>query len=452
MAIVTNSIKKQVIEDIKRDADSSGTHYYVAIGRSEDWNDADDAPVEVNTAKEERDFRVGLQSIKKVIDLSFVVPRYNWSSGAIYSAYDDAQVGYPAQTYYVMNDNNQIYMCIQQGRNSSGQAQVSTVQPTGNTTGVPFDTADGYIWKFLYSIGALDANKFVSANYIPSKLVTAVDENSPAADIEQQVVQNNAIAGQIVGYAVDSGGAGYSSSPTITIVGDGTKAKAAATISGGQVVDVKLIDSSGSYTLGSGYNFGEVVVTGGGSPTKPAAVRPIIGSVGGFGADPRDDLRSTAIMLNSKPTGAEGDDFIIGNDFRQVGLLKNPMDSSGTTLFTADTGRCLKKISLSSVTQGFTADNKIIGGTSGVQALIDKVDSSDIWYHQSLQTGFGNFQAGESIAETNGNGAGSLDASVTPYINPEVDTTTGEVLYIDNRSSVTRSSGQTEDIKLVIQI
>ena len=402
--------------------------------------------------REERNFRLGLQSAKKVVDLSFVVPRYNWSSGAIYSAYDDAQVGYPAQTYYVMNDNNQVYLCIQQGKNSAGQAQVSTVQPTGNTTGTPFDTADGYIWKFLYSIGALDATKFVSANYIPTKLVTSTDSDSPAADIEQQVVQNNAIAGQVVGYAVDSGGAGYSSSPTITIVGNGTKAKADATISGGQVVNVKLIDSSGSYTMGSGYDFAEVVVTGGGSPTKPAKVRAILGSVGGFGADPRDDLRSTAIMLNSKPSGVEGSDFIVGNDFRQVGLLKNPQDSTGAAPFTADTGLCLKRINFSSVTQGFTADNRIVGGTSGVEALIDKVDSANIWYHQTEETGFGNFSAGEAISETNGNGAGVLNASITPYANPEIDTTTGSILYIDNRASVTRATDQTEDIKLVIQI
>ena len=124
-----------------------------------------------------------------------------------------------------MNDNNQVYLCIQQSRNSAGNAQVSTVQPTGNTTGVPFDTADGYIWKFLYSIGALDANKFVSANYIPTKLITSTTEDSPAPDIEQETVQNNAIVGQVVGYQVTSGGAGYTSVPTVTIVGDGTKAK-----------------------------------------------------------------------------------------------------------------------------------------------------------------------------------------------------------------------------------
>ena len=35
-------------------------------------------------------------------------------------------------------------------------------------------------------------------------------------------------------------------------------------------------------------------------------------------------------MFNAKPSGTETLDFVIGQDFRQVGLLKNPqVDSAG---------------------------------------------------------------------------------------------------------------------------
>lgn len=452
MAIVTNPIKKQVITTLQTDMLDSATNYFAAIGRSEDWNDSDVAPTAVNSAREERNFRLGLQSVKNVIDLSMVVPRYNWASGTIYSQYDDAQVGYPSQAYYVMNNNNQVYMVIQQSRNVSGVAQVSTVQPTGNTTGTPFSTSDGYIWKFLYSISALDANKFISANYLPVTLVTTTDSDSPAATVEQKAVQDAAIKGQIVGYAVDSGGAGYTATPSVTVRGNGTKAKGAATISGGQVTKVTLIDSSGAFTLGSGYHFADVTITGGGSPTKPAKVRAIIGSPLGLGADARDDLRSTAIMLNAKPDGTEAGDFIVGNDFRQVGLIKDIKIPDSDGLFTASTGQALKELKFSSVTTNFTADNTIRGANSGVEALIDKVDSSRVWYHQTEVTGFGNFDSGENVSEVDGNGAGALRAADAPYINPEVDNQTGQVLYIDNRAAVTRASDQTEDIKIVIQI
>jgi len=453
MAILTNPIKKQVIQDLKTDMDSSGTHYYAVIGRSEPWDSADTVPTAINSAREERNFRLGLQSAKKVVDLSFCVPRYNWSSGAIYSAYDDAQVGYPTQTYYVMNDENQVYLCIQQARNIAGQAQVSTVQPTGGTDGVPFDTADGYIWKFLYSIGAASASKFMSANYIPVKLQGPTDGSSTASEVEQLAIQTAAIQGQIIGYAVDSGGAGYSSSPTVTISGNGTGAKADATISGGQVSKVTLIDSSGLYTLGSGYDYATVSVTGGGTPTKPAKVRAIFDTPLGLGGDPRDDLRATAIMMNAKPSGDESTDFIVGNDFRQVGLLKNPLDSASSVLFTDTTGIMLKKLSFSNVTSGFSTDELIEGDTTGAKAYVDKVGTNELWYHQNEETGFTAFGAAEQVTRSGGVGGGVGTTAASNHITvPEIDIMSGEVLYIDNRAKVARASDQTEDIKLVIQI
>ena len=164
MAVITNRIKKQVIGDVITDFDSSGTQYFIGIGRSQDWNDSDVAPSELNHQREEKNFRHSMQSIKTIADISFVIPRYNWSSGSIYSAYSDAVSGYPSQAYYVMNDNNQVYICIQQAKAADGTAAVSTIQPTGNTSGTPFTTADDYVWKFLYSISAIDASKFISAD------------------------------------------------------------------------------------------------------------------------------------------------------------------------------------------------------------------------------------------------------------------------------------------------
>ena len=460
MAIITNTIKRQVIEDIISDLrDSATNQYFVGIGRSEDWNDSDIAPTEVSCLREERDFRLSMQSIKTIADISLVIPRNNWSSGAIYSAYNDNVGGYPTQPYYVINDNNQVYIVIEAAKNTTGTTLTSTVQPTGNTSGTPFQTADGYIWKFLYSISAIDAAKFVSANFIPVKLQGATDLNSQAADIEQKAAQDAAVAGEITGYIIDSGGAGYSSAPTLTVTGNGTRAQGAATVSGGQVTKIELIDSSGAFTFGSGYDFAKVAITGGGSPTKPAKIRPILASVNGLGADPRNELKASSLMFNAKPDGIEGGDFIIGNDFRQVGLVKNVLDSANGSLFTGATGIALKKLALTGVGAGdnFTVDNTIKGNTSTVRAVIDKLDSANIWYHQTEETGFGNFDSGEGITEfgTDGLATGTtatLNATYAPYINPDFLNTSGEILYIDNRGSVTRSSTSTEDIKIVIQI
>jgi hypothetical protein len=105
-------------------------------------------------------------------------------------------------------------------------------------------------------------------------------------------------------------------------------------------------------------------------------------------------------------------------------------------------------MTMSSVITAFTADKIIEGQTTLARAYIDEVDSNILYYHQSTTTGFVAFQDGELIEETNGGGEGVIDSAL---IQPEVLPTSGEVLFIDNRSPVDRSTAQNEDIKVIIQ-
>ena len=77
-AVITNRIKKQVIQSLVDDLDSSANNYYAVIGRSEVWNDSDVAPQSYNTGRQERQFRNAVQSAKNITDRSMVVPRHNW--------------------------------------------------------------------------------------------------------------------------------------------------------------------------------------------------------------------------------------------------------------------------------------------------------------------------------------------------------------------------------------
>ena len=354
-------------------------------------------------------------------------------------------------------------MVLRASVSATGTAVASTVEPTGNTTGTPFKTSDGYVWKFMYSISATDANKFQSANFIPVKSIPFTNINSSVAEVEQKAVQDAAVHGQIIGYGIESAGAGYGSAPTLTVQGNGSNAAATATISGGQVVKVEVADSSDASlkiaSFGSGYDYANVEVSGGGTPTKPAKVRPILASNGGLGHDATVDFKASAIMFNAKPSGTETLDFVIGQDFRQVGLIKNPqVDSAGhggngvSTAFTAATGRALRKLNFSAVNTAFGEDKTILGATSGAKAFIDKDSGNSVFYHQNDDTGFKSFQAGETINETDGTGQGVLDSAGAFETTFEVNPHTGELLYIDNRSAVTRSADQTEDIKIVIQV
>ena len=100
----------------------------------------------------------------------------------------------------------------------------------------------------------------------------------------------------------------------------------------------------------------------------------------------------------------------------------------------------------------------ITGGTSGAKGYVDQVDSSVLHIHQSDSTGYIPFQASETISgaslsatikgasEVMGTGGpGGMGTS-------DLKVNSGDIYYLENRAAVVRSSAQTEDIKVVIQI
>ena len=438
-AIITDTLKRDLLAEIKSDFDSAGSEYYVGLGRSELWDDSDNVVTPVQSARTIDLFRRSLQGVKKIQDVSYIVPRYNWSSGTIYSAYDDNFSAYPSNAYYVKTDANQIYICLQQGKNATGAAVTSTIEPTGTLT-TPFTTADGYVWKFLYSITALKANRFLSANF---QHVELLDSASNPLETLQINVQNAAISGEIVGLAVTGGGTGYSGTPTVTITGDGDSAQATATISGGAVVKLEMTNR------GSGYSFANVSFS-----TGAASARAILSTPGGIGKDPRNDLRSNALMFNGRPDADENGTLLINQDFRQVGLIRNPRITATDSDFTANAGSTLRKLTFQGGATAFTNDTFVVGATSGAKGHVTSADSAaGVFYHQTETSGFKVFQAGESLTAQNALGAtvtgtATLDSDQPATINRY----SGEVLYVDNRSAVTRSAGELQDIKIIVQL
>ena len=454
-AIITHDLKKQVIQDIFDDiTDSAGAKYYIGIGKSEPWNDSDVATTPVQTERESRNFRLGLQSMKRVADFSFVVPRNNWITGTTYSAYNDNAAGHPTSPYYVMTDTNAVYLCVRQGKNALGAAVTSTVKPTG-VDNVVKTYADGYAWKFLYTMTTPNQSSFLASNFHPVLKQGKLDSDGSGSVtslsqlVEQKGVQDAAINGSLSGVIVTGGGAGYTSAPSVTIKGSGTGARAVATVSGGVVTKIEMDESAGTLVIGSGYNYAEAVISGG-SPTTPATARAILGPVGGFGADPRNDLRARAIMFNIKPAGTETNEFVIGNDFRTIGIIRNPLDSADAA-FTATSGNALNRLKMSTATGlAMTIGSTLSGVTSGAKGIINKTDSDEIWYHQTEGTGFTPFQAGEGVKDSDNNTGTLLGSGFN--LKPVAMPFTGDLLYVENRAAVLRAADQTEDIKVIIEI
>ena len=123
-AIITQKTKGLFMRRLKNDADalstahdldSSDNKYYIAIGKSEDWNDSDNVAnaSPLITEREERDFRLSMQSVKTAADVSFVVPKVPWSTGNVYQAFDDTMVSHGTTSQngsYVIIDNYQVYL------------------------------------------------------------------------------------------------------------------------------------------------------------------------------------------------------------------------------------------------------------------------------------------------------------------------------------------------------
>lgn len=440
-AIITDILKKDILAELKADFDSAASEYYVGLGRSELWDDSDNVVTPTQSDRTINLFRHSLQGIKKISDVSYVIPRYNWSSGSIYTAYDDNVAGYPTNAYYVRTAANQVYICLQQGRNAQGQAVPSTVEPTSIST-APVTLGDGYTWKYLYTIGAVPASRFLTANYMPVQLIDSAENPNQTL---QKSIQDAAIPGQISGIAVTSGGTGYSagSPPTVTIVGDGDSAQATATVSGGAVVKIEMTNR------GSGYTYANVKFSSG-----AASARAILAPSAGFGADPRIDLRSSALMFNGRPDGTENGALLVDQDFRQVGLIRNPKILATDSDFIGNAASTLNYLSFQGGATAFTNDTFIVGGTSGAKAYVTSTDSAaGVYYHQTETTGFGTFQSGEALTAQNASGAtvtgsATLDSDIPATINRY----SGEVLYIDNRSAVVRSTGELQDIKIVVQL
>jgi len=455
-AIITDVFKKQFMQNIFDEVENLTGRYYVGIGKNDQWNATETVPTPTDTPRTIREAQAALQSVKAVAGVSYVIPRYNWTSGSTYSSYDDDITAIPSNSYYVLTEDNQVYICLQQSKDANGNANVSTVQPTGTSKNA-FKTSDGYTWKFLYALSAARSSAFLSANFVPVEKIldSAGGPSLTAIEIQQATVQDSAVAGRILNVVVTNPGTGYTSAPTVTITGNtreiGDSAQAVATVANGSIAKIEMLNES----AGSGKNYinATVTLTGGGG--SGGVARAVMGPQNGIGADPRDELKATSLMFNAKPNGIEGGDFLAGTgvDFRQVLLIKNPKtDSASGTTLSATTGKALKFLKTDLAFAGNLAVDELITSNTvpAAKAYVNQVSDSDVFYHQTDSTGYTPFGIGNTLTDEQGN-TGTIN-HVSAIDSAGLINTSGDVLYIENRAPVIRDASQTEDIKVVVTL
>ena len=416
-----------------------------------------------------------------------------------------AQASLYEANFYVVNEDLKVYACLQngsdpenpKGRPSYDQPTFIDLEPRAAGT-----SGDGYIWKYLYTIKPSEIVKFDSIEYIP------VPEDWGRTG-ESVATKNNAIDGKIEVVVIDDRGSNYqpisTSFANVPILGDGEGGKATITIdSFGKISEVFVTDGGEGYTHGSIQFFPGAPGSQSGGPlenltntgigtTAIGQFSVIIPPKGGHGYDVYRELGAYRALLYARfETLETNPDIIEGNDFARVGIIKNPtVFGSNQELLDTSLVSGLKALKLGGVTTATTyaVDSTItqtvgLGSTAiGMVASWDNV-SGVLKYYQPMglassesgykiieftstpDAGYGRTISGSSVVgplleinnEFNGVSTSINNKTyqlgldfVSGISSAEYNTKSGEIIYIDNRVAIPRSSSQKEDIKIVLE-
>jgi hypothetical protein len=282
-----------------------------------------------------------------------------------------------------------------------------------------------------------------------------LSEADYAQYLNQKASRDSTTAAGIERVIVTAGGTGYTNNTNVAvaITGDGTGATvtttAGVTVGSGAVTAITIANK------GTNYRVADIVISGGAG--SDATARAVIAPKAGHGVDPVSELGGFFVALNSKLDGNDGGDLTVGNDFRQITLVNEPKVYNavplGGLIATADTLKATKALDFnSSATVANYAVDELIVGAGGAQAYIVEIDNSagHIRYHQNSKTGYKVFSNGEVVTGQTSSQADTLETS-NAVLNPEVDRGSGEVLFLENRNPISRTTTQIEDIKVIIE-
>lgn len=250
--------------------------------------------------------------------------------------------------------------------------------------------------------------------------------------------------------------------PTVIIEGDGTGVSVipemsdiTGTVSG--VDKIKVINGGSGYTKAnvsfinaSGY-IGDVT-----SPKFNVAISP----KGGHGFDAVRELGGFFIMINTKFNFDEYN-ITTNNDFRQVSLVRDPIDNTTGSLATENGYVQTKVISLQSEEpdQPFSnaVKDKIVrlssdSKTNGIivdviQETLNEVTTKKV----RVSNTNGNFEVGQTIQVIAEDDTILSQAVIQSIESEEVQPFSGDIVFIEQRNPVNRDKNQIEDIKIILE-
>ena len=470
----------------------------VGFGRTTTWNNENDVeknPVDnldyLNHYKETMFFGKKITSS----NVRRVVKKVSWTS----KIYDMYRHDYSSKNlapnsqlprlydseFYVVNSDFKVYICIDnQSSISQPNGKESLVEPTF-TDLEPTTLSDGYVWKYLFSISPSDIIKFDSTEYIilPNDWSTSTD---PQIQNVRETGNSDVNLNQIKKVYIDNKGAGYanSKSEVCNIIGDGSGAKVLVnTDATGSIISTKVTAGGSGYTYGY-VDLNPVRKNDGTNPSISAKLIIIIPPSKGHGFDIYKELGADRVLVYARFDDSTRD-FPTNSKFAQIGILKNPEQFGGTSLFTENQFSSLYSLKVTTNNTTLpTIGEKIEGSSTGTVGYVasydsdtqvlkyyvdrslsfyNKVDSTDSTSNKKLSlftkddtistpAGGSGFSAG--ISTFSGSIFSGINLGVTfedGTADPEINRKSGDVIYIDNRTLVTRNSRQKEDVKIILE-
>lgn len=345
--------------------------------------------------------------------------------------------------FYVRNAQDQVFKCL---FNNAGVASntMPEISIGGELPENPYiETIDGYKWKYMYTIPTGLKNKFFTDKYMPV--------------LRDNIVFENAVDGRIDIIKILNGGSGYYAGSSVNnyavvaVSGDGSLANVTVDVVNGAIVDINIING------GSGYTTASITID---DPLQQAlgnaaSLQAVISPQYGHGFDPQRELGGSDIMVSVDFEGDVEGNLPVQNDgtdtFRQVCLVKDVELSNGA-FGTASYYPLYTKIFVSNPPVDFAHNGIVYVGssleTSTFSARVVHFDNNtNILYVNNLVgdiTGIEN----ETIYQKD---TPSAFAKVFSVVQPDINTFSGEILYIDNRAKITRNENQTESTKLVVE-
>jgi len=348
-----------------------------------------------------------------------------------------------ANKFYVRNTKDQVFKCLfnNGGIVSNTMPQISI---GGELPENPYvETADGYKWKFMYTIPTGLKNKFFTDKYMPV--------------LRDTIVFDNAKDGRIDIIKIIDGGSGYYGGTTVSnyaivdVDGDGTLADITVDVVDGVITDINIVNGGNNYTRATITLDDPIKQLIGNTANLQAIISPQYG----HGSDAARELGASSLMISmdfssdvdgNLPTQSNGKDTI-----RQFSLVRDIKLKTGS-LATGSVYPMYTKVFTSNPPVDFDNNAEIYVGssyeTAVFKARVVHFDSaSNVLYLNNL---VGDLTAVENEAVRQKDAPSSF-AKAFNVVSPDINIFSGEILYVENRDKITRNLSQTETLKLVVE-